>query len=76
MTEANIPVDDDPYRWLEDVAGPAALDWVRERNTATMAELVGGDRFEQLNTEIRQVLDAEDRIPYAARRGDLFYNFW
>jgi prolyl oligopeptidase len=72
MTEAN----DDPYRWLEDVDGRAALDWVGERNTETKADLTGSARFEQLRTEIREVLDSEDRIPFVFRRGDLFYNFW
>jgi prolyl oligopeptidase len=76
MTEANIPAEQDPYRWLEDVTGESALAWVRERNAETVAGLTGGDRFEALRTEIRQVLDAEDRIPYVTRRGDLLYNFW
>ena len=76
MTEANIPAANDPYRWLEDVGGRDALDWVNERNTETLAWLTGGSRFERLTDEIRQVLDAEDRIPYVTRRGGLLYNFW
>jgi prolyl oligopeptidase len=76
MTESNIPPAEDPYRWLEDVSGQTALDWVNERNTETVGEFTGGERFERLRTEIRQVLDAEDRIPYVSRRGDLLYNFW
>ncbi|ABW13385.1 hypothetical protein Franean1_3996 [Parafrankia sp. EAN1pec] len=31
--------DDDPHRWLKDVAGEAALTWVREHNAETFAEL-------------------------------------
>jgi prolyl oligopeptidase len=76
MTEAHIPVDDDAYRWLEDVSGATALAWVAERNSETMGEFTGGDRFDRLRTEIRQVLDAEDRIPFVGRRGELLYNFW
>jgi prolyl oligopeptidase len=68
--------DQDPYRWLEDVTGPAALDWVRERNAETVGELAGGARFQDLRTEIRQVLDADDRIPLVRRRGAYLYNFW
>jgi prolyl oligopeptidase len=76
MTEANIPATDDPHRWLEDVTGSTALDWVRERNAETVGELSGGPRFEQLRAEIREVLDSDDRIPMVSRRGDLLYNFW
>ncbi|WP_232290107.1 prolyl oligopeptidase family protein [Micromonospora sp. ATCC 39149] len=72
-----IDEDDDPYRWLEDLDGPDAAGWVRDRNAETMAALTGGDRFAALRAEIREVLDAEDRIPYPGWRGDhLYYNFW
>lgn len=68
--------DEDPYLWLEDVTGERALDWVRARNAETVEELTGGERFERLRTELREVLDADDRIPYIRRRGEFFYNFW
>ncbi len=76
MSEAPDGADEDPYRWLEDVTGPAALDWVRERNAKTVAQLSGEPRFEELRTEIRQVLDADERIPLVRRRGAYLYNFW
>ncbi len=66
----------DPYRWLEDVTGERALSWVRERNAEAVAELTGGSRFDALRTEIREVLDSTDRIPYITRRGEYRYNFW
>ncbi len=66
----------DPYQWLEEVTGPAALDWVRERNAETLGELSGRARFAELRDEVRQVLDADDRIPYVRRRGSYLYNFW
>ncbi|MBX6389999.1 MAG: S9 family peptidase, partial [Frankia sp.] len=68
--------NDDPYRWLEDIAGDAALAWVRERNAETFAELTQSARFAALRAEIREVLDADDRIPYPTRRGEYLYNFW
>ncbi|TNC28937.1 prolyl oligopeptidase family serine peptidase [Amycolatopsis alkalitolerans] len=68
--------DDDSFLWLEDVTGDAALDWVRARNAETLEEMTGSERFERLRTEIREVLDADDRIPYIRRRGEYFYNFW
>jgi prolyl oligopeptidase len=66
----------DPYLWLEEVAGEAPLTWVRERNADTYARIARGERFESLRAEIRAVLDSDDRIPYPVRRGDHLYNFW
>ncbi|MDQ4103745.1 MAG: prolyl oligopeptidase family serine peptidase [Actinomycetota bacterium] len=66
----------DPYRWLEDVTGERALAWVRERNAEAVAELTGGSQFEALRTEILEVLDSTDRIPYITRRGEYRSNFW
>lgn len=66
----------DPYLWLEDVTGDAALDWVRARNADTLGRLARGERFESLRAEILDALDSSDRIPYVRRRGDYLYNFW
>ncbi|MEV6911025.1 prolyl oligopeptidase family serine peptidase [Amycolatopsis sp. NPDC051071] len=68
--------DEDPYLWLEDVTGGEALDWVRARNAEALAELSTGDRFAGIRDEVREVLDADDRIPYVRRRGEYLYNFW
>jgi prolyl oligopeptidase len=68
--------DADPFLWLEDVTGTAALDWVRERNAAGMAALAEGQRFAEMRDAVREVLDSQDRIPYAGRRGEYLYNFW
>ncbi|MER7761440.1 prolyl oligopeptidase family serine peptidase [Streptomyces sp. NPDC097619] len=68
--------DADPYLWLEDVTGDAALDWVRERNAETVAELASDPGFDPLRADLREVLDAADRIPYTTRRGAHLYNFW
>ena len=76
MSQAHDQADDDRYRWLEDVTGSAALDWVRERNAESVTALTGGSRFESLRSQIRQVLDADDRIPFIRRRGEFLYNFW
>jgi prolyl oligopeptidase len=68
--------DDDPYLWLEEVTGDDALAWVRARNEETVADLAGTPRFAELRDELLRVLDADDRIPYARRRGRYLYNFW
>src|SRR5215468_2069637 len=76
MSDAHAVPEADRYQWLEDVTGAAALDWVRERNAEALATLSDSARFEELRTEIREVLDADDRIPYPRRRGAYLYNFW
>lgn len=68
--------DNDFHLWLEDVTGDAALDWVRARNAETTGSLRAAERFESLRHELRQILDADDRIPYVRRRGEYLYNFW
>ncbi|HUK73253.1 MAG TPA: prolyl oligopeptidase family serine peptidase [Streptosporangiaceae bacterium] len=75
MAAAQDAPDEDPYLWLEDVTGPEALAWVRDRNAEAVGNL-SGVRFQDLSAEIRQVLDADDRIPFVRRRGDYLYNFW
>lgn len=69
----------DPYLWLEDVTGDAALDWVRARNKPTLAQFCGGRyeaEFERMRAEALEVLDTDARIPYVRRRGEYLYNFW
>ena len=67
---------DDPYLWLEDVTGDDALAWVKERNDESLGVLTGSERFAELRDDLRAILDADDRIPYVRRRGELLYNFW
>ncbi|WP_240762343.1 prolyl oligopeptidase family protein [Micromonospora sp. HM134] len=72
-----IDEGDDPYRWLEELDAEPAAAWVRERNAATVAALTGDDAFVEVQAEIRQVLDADDRIPYPGWRGDgYYYDYW
>ena len=73
VTSADSPAD--PYLWLEDVTGDAALDWVRSHNEPTLAQL-GDDEFEAMRAEALEVLDTDARIPYVRRRGKYLYNFW
>jgi prolyl oligopeptidase len=69
----------DPNLWLEDVTGEQALDWVRERNAGASAELESGELGEltaALQREIREILDAKDKIPGVTKRGEYLYNVW
>ncbi|HET7386057.1 MAG TPA: prolyl oligopeptidase family serine peptidase [Nocardioidaceae bacterium] len=67
---------EDPYLWLEDVDGPEALAWVREQSTRTDVALAGTDGFAELERGLREVLDSDEKIPFARKVGDWYYNFW
>jgi prolyl oligopeptidase len=69
-------VSDDPFLWLEEVEGEAALGWVRERNALTLAALEGDPRYEAMYRDALAVVTASDRIPYPGFRGDRLANFW
>ena len=66
----------DPYLWLEDVQGERALAWVRERNAQSQKELTARAEYAPTRSQLLEVLNARDRIPYFVRRGDWLYNFW
>ncbi len=67
--------DDDPYLWLEDIEGPRALLWVEAQNERTLATF-GTAQFAADRDVLAAILDRPDKIPYIARRGPYFYNFW
>ena len=66
----------DPYLWLEDVQGERALNWVRERNAQTEAQLQASPGFDERKRLLREVMDSKEQIPYVSRRGDWLYNLW
>ena len=69
-------VADDPYQWLEEVAGEKPLEWVRGQNARTDAALASTVEFKRLEAGIREVLDSDAKIPFVQKMGDYYYNFW
>jgi prolyl oligopeptidase len=67
---------DDPYVWLEDVHGAKPLDWVREQNVRSLAQLKSDPRYQTNYDSVLEVLDATDRIPMGSLRHGHVYNFW
>jgi prolyl oligopeptidase len=67
--------DDDPWLWLEEIDGAAALDWVAAQNARTLARC-GGPDVEADRDALAAILDRPDNIPYVTRRGRHLYNFW
>ncbi|AVR97383.1 prolyl oligopeptidase family serine peptidase [Pseudoduganella armeniaca] len=67
---------EDPYLWLEEVDGDAALAWVGERNTVALAELQGDPGYPALRERLQTILDSKERIAYVRKHGQFLYNFW
>ena len=67
---------DDPYLWLEDVQGERALKWVRERNALSEKQLRADPGFERRRTQLLEVMDSREQIPYVRRRAGHLYNLW
>jgi prolyl oligopeptidase len=67
---------DDPYAWLENVHGAKPLDWVREQNVRSLAQLKSDPRYQANYDSVLLVLDATDRIPMGSLRHGHVYNFW
>ncbi|HEX5786555.1 MAG TPA: prolyl oligopeptidase family serine peptidase [Woeseiaceae bacterium] len=68
--------DDDPYLWLEEVRGEAALDWVRAQNAETFADLKDTPVFQSLYEEAYGILTSDAHLPHGKLVGDDFHDFW
>ena len=66
----------DPFLWLEDVLGEAALAWVRERNTESQRVLQARPEYEPIRAGLLEMMNSKQRIPQVSRRADFFYNLW
>jgi prolyl oligopeptidase len=67
--------DDDPFLWLEQVEGSAAVGWVEAETVLTLARF-GGAGFARDRDTLAAMWDRDDKIPFVTRRGGEVYNFW
>ncbi|MGA3178766.1 MAG: prolyl oligopeptidase family serine peptidase [Verrucomicrobiota bacterium] len=67
---------EDPYLWLEDVAGQRALDWVARQNAASTNALEALPDFDATRQRLLGILNSSERIPYVEKEGKFYYNFW
>jgi prolyl oligopeptidase len=67
---------EDPYIWLEEVEGKAALEWVADQNALSLPRLEGDPRYEPLRDQAEAIYTSQDRIPYGSLRNGWVYNFW
>jgi prolyl oligopeptidase len=66
----------DPFLWLEDVLGDAALAWVRERNAQSQQVLQARPEYEPTRARLLEIMNSKERIAQVSRRGDHLYNLW
>lgn len=79
LTQSNYAqsqINDDPYLWLEEVAGENALKWVRNENKRSKAVLSKSDVYEPIKQKILNILDDDEKIAYPRIVGDYVYNLW
>lgn len=76
VVEAAQTVNEDPYLWMEDVEGDAALAWVNAQNERSLASIQSHGIFEDNYAKAVDLATSNDRIPYGTVRGGLVYNFW
>jgi prolyl oligopeptidase len=66
----------DPFQWLEDIDAPKSMAWVEGQNAKTAKRLESDPRYEIFHTEARNILTAQDRIPWPTFRAGGVDNLW
>jgi len=66
---------DREHKYLEEVLGDEALEFVKKQNEIAMQEL-GEPSSTQLYHDILKILESKDKIPYVRKVGKWLYNFW
>jgi len=74
MNETTTVID--PYLWLEEVEGEAALAWVRQQNERSLASLRKQPLYGSNLAAALALANSNERIPYGTVRDGMVYNFW
>ncbi len=74
--KAPAPKDADPFLWLEEVEGKAALDWARAENARSLAVIENDPRFAPMKADALSILTSKERIPDGEIAAGYVYNFW
>jgi prolyl oligopeptidase len=68
--------DTDPYLWLEEVEGDAALTWVRRQNERSLLNIQQHPDYGPNLAAALDLATSKERIPYGTIRDGMVYNFW
>ncbi len=66
---------DGEHKWLEEVEGDDAMDWVKGRNALTFAKLGDPNKSGNFKPAL-DILNSKEKIPHISKIDDLYYNFW
>jgi prolyl oligopeptidase len=75
-TLAGFGSDKDPFKWLEEVEGEKALEWVHEKNSVSLDLLMSRNEYPELYKKNLEIYNSRDRIPAPSILGRYIYNFW
>jgi prolyl oligopeptidase len=67
---------EDPYQWLEEVNGEKALEFVNQRNKATVEKLSVQKDYQKIYDKSLEIYNSNDRIVYPSVYDKVVYNFW
>lgn len=66
----------DPYLWLEEVESPRSLDFAKSENELTLKALQATPRYAGIESDLRKIILAKDRMPGVTLLHGQLYNFW
>jgi prolyl oligopeptidase len=66
----------DPFRWLEQVESPRALDWVKAEDARSLKILQADPRYQGFYDQALALTQAADRIPTPGFTAGQITNFW
>ena len=75
-TSTPMANSEDPYKWLEEVEGKEALEWVETKNRLSLNILQSQEYYQELFEKNLEIYNSSDRIPSPSIIGDYIYNFW
>ncbi|MCL6261315.1 prolyl oligopeptidase family serine peptidase [Aquiflexum sp. TKW24L] len=67
---------EDPYKWMEEVEGDRALEFVKKQNKITEERLSSQKEYQDIFNKSLEIYNSPDRIAYPTINGDFIYNFW
>jgi len=75
-TAPTVESGSDPFLWLEDIESSEALKWVREHNDKSLSRLKKSPLYSEIETNVKKILLAGDRLPWPGLANGWVYNFW